>query len=134
MTLTILILLTPAVLLFGFFIGCRTAARILKKEHKIKDMGEVLYLLRVIANNTDGGGRDSVKVLTKDEMKRRVGKKKSDGVREYYEGLPIKSPAEEYLSNNGVQDRAEEYKAYKKFEKDWNSLRRRLERPEDKFK
>lgn len=120
---------------FMNFATAAIAARILnKREFSDDDQEEVKYLLRVIANNTDGGGRDSVRVLTKEEMKRRAGKKKPDGVREYYEGLPIKSPAEEYLFNNGMQDREEEYKAYKKFEKDWNSLRRRLERPDDKFK
>jgi len=112
------------------------AARIIgnKDEFTHEEQEEVIYLLRVIANNTDGGGRDAVRVLSKEEMRRRAGKKKTDGVREYYEGIPIKSPAEEYLFNNGMKDREEQYKDYKKFEKDWNSLRRRLERPDDKFK
>jgi hypothetical protein len=121
---------------FTTYVVAGTAARIINNIGKfsLEEPDEVIYLLRVIANNTDGGGRDAVRVLTKEEMRRRAGKKKTDGVREYYEGLPIKSPAEEYLFNNGMQDREEEYKAYKKFEKDWNSLRRRLERPDDKFK
>lgn len=121
---------------FTTFVAAAIAARIINNIGKfsLEEPDEVKYLLRIIANNTDGGGRDSVRVLTKDEMRRRAGKNKPDGVREYYEGLPIKSPAEEYLFNNDMQDREEEYKAYKKFEKDWNSLRRRLERPDDKFK
>lgn len=120
---------------FTTFVAAGVAARILnKREFSDDDQEEVKYLLRVIANNTDGGGRDSVRVLTKEEMRRRAGKKKTDGVREHYEGIPIKSPAEDYLFNNGVKSREEEYKAYKKFEKDWDSIRRRLERPEDKSK
>lgn len=121
---------------FTTFVTAAIAARIINNIGKfsLEEPDEVKYLLRIIANNTDGGGRDAVRVLTKEEMRRRAGKKKPDGVREYYEGLPIKSPAEEYLFNNGMKDREEQYKDYKKFEKDWNSLRRRLERPDDKFK
>ena len=120
---------------FMTFVTAGVAARILnKRELSDEDQEEVKYLLRVIANNTDGGGRDSVRVLTKEEMRRRAGKKKTDGVREYCDRIPIKSPAEDYLFNNGVKSREEEYKAYKKFEKDWDSIRRRLEGPEDKLK
>lgn len=130
-----LLILTLLSMVIGFSIGVfatavfvRRMVRVFKRTKRTDETDEFVYLLRIIANNTDGGGKENVRVLTSEEMRRRRRDEKNG---KFTNKEPGKMAAEEYLSRNSVSRRQEEYKAHKKFENDWAEILIRLEGPRD---
>ncbi len=121
-------------LFVGFNIGVVFTALFIRRGIKLMKMkidaskhDEAIYLLRIIAHNVDGGGRENVRILSEEEMKRRarLNARARRNVKKREE-ITGEMAAEEYLRKNDTSWLEDGYKAHKKFEDDWADIKKRL--------